>query len=55
MPVVLRVGGVTRTLDARDARQVVEIVTDERPAEAVLDPDWVLIDYDRSNNRAAIP
>lgn len=55
MPVVLRVGGQTRTLDSRDRRQTVEIVTDARPAEAVLDPDWVLIDMDRSNNRAPIP
>jgi hypothetical protein len=55
MPVVLRVGGATRTLDSRDARQVVEVVTDARPAEAVLDPEWVLIDFDRSNNRAALP
>ena len=55
MPVVLRVGGQTRTLDSRDRRQTVEVVTDARPSEAVLDPDWVLIDMDRSNNRAPIP
>lgn len=55
MPVVLRVGDVTRTLDSRDRRQTVEIVTDARPAEAVLDPGWVLIDLDRSNNRAPVP
>ncbi|HEX2210110.1 MAG TPA: M1 family metallopeptidase, partial [Longimicrobium sp.] len=55
MPVVLRVGDQTRTLDSRDRRQTVEIVTSSRPTEAVLDPDWVLIDMDRSNNRAAIP
>jgi hypothetical protein len=55
MPVVLRVGGVTRTLDSRDRRQTVEIVTDARPAEAVLDPDWVLIDMNRANDRAALP
>jgi CRP-like cAMP-binding protein len=55
MPVVLRVGSVTRTLESRDRRQTVEIVTDARPAEAVLDPGWVLIDLDRSNNRAPIP
>lgn len=55
MPVVLRVGGETRTLGSRERRQTVEIVTDARPAEAVLDPDWVLIDYDRSNNRAPLP
>jgi hypothetical protein len=54
MPVTLRVGGVTRTLDSRDRRQTVEVVTDARPTEAVLDPDWVLLDYDRSNDRAPV-
>jgi hypothetical protein len=54
MPVVLRVGDQTRTLDSRERRQTVEIVTDARPAEAVLDPDWVLIDMDRSNDRAPV-
>jgi hypothetical protein len=55
MPVTLRVGDVTRTLESRDRRQTVEIVTAARPAEAVLDPAWVLIDADRSNNRAPLP
>jgi hypothetical protein len=55
MPVTLRVGGVTRTLESRDRRQTVEIVTTTRPAEAVLDPGSVLIDVDRSNNRAPLP
>ncbi|HEU0298629.1 MAG TPA: M1 family aminopeptidase, partial [Longimicrobium sp.] len=55
MPVVLRVGDLTRTLDSRERRQTVEIVTGARPSEAVLDPEWVLIDADRSNNRAPIP
>lgn len=55
MPVTLRVGAVTRTLESRDRRQTVEVVTDARPTEAVLDPDWVLLDYDRSNDRAPIP
>lgn len=55
MPVVLRVGDVTRTLDSRERRQTVEVVTAARPAEAVLDPEWVLIDADRSNNRAPVP
>ncbi|HEU4883271.1 MAG TPA: M1 family metallopeptidase [Longimicrobium sp.] len=54
MPVVLRVGDQTRTLDSRERRQTVEIVTDQRPAEAVLDPDWVLIDMNRSNDRAPV-
>jgi aminopeptidase N len=54
MPVTLHVGGVTRTLDSRERRQTVEVVTDARPTEAVLDPDWVLLDYDRSNDRALV-
>lgn len=54
MPVILRVGDQTRTLDSRERRQTVEIVTGTRPAEAVLDPDWVLIDMDRSNDRAPV-
>ncbi|HLM66391.1 MAG TPA: M1 family aminopeptidase, partial [Longimicrobium sp.] len=55
MPVTLRVGDVTRTLESRDRRQTVEVVTSARPAEAVLDPAWVLLDADRSNNRAPVP
>lgn len=55
MPVTLRVGDVTRTLESRDRRQTVEIVTATRPAEAVLDPAWVLLDSDRTNNRAPVP
>ncbi|MBW3570732.1 MAG: hypothetical protein KY467_06470, partial [Gemmatimonadetes bacterium] len=53
MPGVLRVDGQTRTLESRARRQTVDVVTAERPAEAVLDPEWVLIDMDRSNN--AVP
>lgn len=55
MPVTLRVGGETRTLRSRERRQTVEVVTRARPSEAVLDPRWVLIDMDRSNNTAALP
>lgn len=54
MPVVLRVGDVTRTLDSRARRQTVEVVTRARPAEAVLDPEWVLLDMERANNRAEL-
>lgn len=54
MPVVLRVGDETRTLESREARQVVEVATPTRPEEVVLDPDWVLIDYDRANNTAPV-
>ena len=34
--------------------QTVEMVTTERPAEAVLDPEDILIDLDPSNNRARL-
>lgn len=54
MPVALEVGGVRRTLDSRERVQTVEVVTPQRPAEAVLDPDTVVLDTDRSNNRRAV-
>ena len=54
MPVVLRVGDATRTLDSRARRQTVEVVTRARPVAAVLDPEWVLLDMERANNRAEL-
>lgn len=54
MPVDLRVGAETQRLESRDRRQVVTIETIEQPAEVVLDPDDVLLDVDRSNNRRQI-
>ncbi|HEU0077470.1 MAG TPA: M1 family aminopeptidase, partial [Longimicrobiaceae bacterium] len=54
MPVQLQVGGTSRTLDAREQRQVVQVVTRDRPREAVLDPRGVLLDLDRTNNRAEL-
>jgi len=54
MPVELRVGDVTRRLDSRDRRQVVEVTTAARPREAVLDPRQVLLDLDRTNNQAPV-
>jgi hypothetical protein len=51
MPVVLQVGGERRLLESRDRVQTVRVVTAQRPSEVLLDPDWVLIDPDRSNNR----
>jgi hypothetical protein len=53
MPVVLQVGAERRLLESRDRTQTVRVVTRERPAEVLLDPEWVLIDPDRSNNRFA--
>jgi hypothetical protein len=43
MPVELRVGEAVVTLESRDRRQVAEVVTRERPEEAVLDPRGVLV------------
>lgn len=57
MPVDLRVGGVTRTLDRDDLVSPVvrvDVVTAQRPTEAVVDPDAVLLDLDPSNNRVVI-
>jgi hypothetical protein len=50
MPVTLRVGEEEVILASRDRRQVVEVITAARPRSAGLDPDRVLIDYDRSND-----
>lgn len=54
MPVTLRVAGTNRVLDSRQRVQRVTVVTREKPTEVVLDPDLVLIDLDRSNNRRAV-
>jgi hypothetical protein len=54
MPVTLEVGDETRLLESRDRRQRVEIITRERPEEAVLDPEDVLLDIDPTNNRRPV-
>jgi len=54
MPVALRVGDVERRLESRERVQTVEIVTDQRPTEAVLDPDDILVTPDVSNHRREI-
>ncbi|HEX7242480.1 MAG TPA: M1 family metallopeptidase, partial [Longimicrobiaceae bacterium] len=54
MPVTLRVGEAVRTLDSHEPRQTVELLTRERPSEAVLDPARVLLDVDRGNDRAPV-
>lgn len=51
MPVTLQVGNVRQRLTSREPRQVIEIETQTRPTEVVLDPDLILIDYNRTNNR----
>lgn len=54
MPVTLQVGDATVELTSRDRRQVVDVRTSSRPAEAVVDPGTLLLDMDRSNNRKAL-
>jgi hypothetical protein len=54
MPVTLQVGDAVRALDSRARRQVVELLTRDRPAEAVLDPELLILDYQRSNNRVKL-
>jgi peptidase M1-like protein len=55
MPVDLQVGDETRRLTSRERRQTVTVTTATKPASVTLDPRWVLIDYDRADNTAAIP
>jgi len=55
MPVDVRVGDVTRRLASRARRQTLVVTTATKPAEVLVDPKWILIDYDRANNRAAVP
>jgi hypothetical protein len=55
MPVDVAVGDTRTRLSSRARRQVVEIVTRERPTEIIVDPKLVLIDPDRSNNRFVLP
>lgn len=54
MPVTLQVGSTSVRLDSRETRQSVEVVTDSRPTEAILDPEDVLLDADPRNNMRAI-
>jgi hypothetical protein len=54
MPVDLLVSGVRRRLDSRERVQVVTIDTGQRPAEVVLDPEFVLIDVNPDNNRKSL-
>ncbi|HEX6939923.1 MAG TPA: M1 family metallopeptidase [Longimicrobiales bacterium] len=54
MPVVLEAGGARVTIESRDRRQTVEVVSAERPTAVVLDPDIVVLDTNRENNRRAL-
>jgi hypothetical protein len=50
MPVAVQVGPQRVTLEARERTQTVEVVTEERPAAVVVDPDVVLLDANPANN-----
>jgi hypothetical protein len=54
MPVTLQVEEERRTLDSRERRQVVTVVSRERPQVALLDPDGVLLDVDPSTHRREV-
>jgi hypothetical protein len=55
MPVTLKVNDVTRTLTSRDRVQTVTVVTPDKPAGVEVDPRHLLLDFDPSNDRRAIP
>ena len=51
MPVTLRIGEQDIPLASRERRQVLQFLTATKPDAAELDPQGVLLDSDRSNNR----
>jgi len=50
MPVSLQVGPHRQRLTSREWRQVIEVTTSYEPSRVVLDPDYDLLDVDRTNN-----
>ena len=50
MPVRLRVGDVVTQLDSREPTFSVTVDTADQPTSAMIDPDAILLDVDRSNN-----
>ncbi len=50
MPVTLQVGMRRHRLTSRNWREVVEVRTTEEPHTITLDPDYALLDVDRTNN-----
>lgn len=54
MPVTVAVGSERVLLEGREREQTVEVVTEERPGEVVVDPDVVLLDSNPSNNRVEV-
>jgi hypothetical protein len=51
MPVSVRVDRKVVVAESRSRSQLVEVITSDRPGEVEIDPDAVLLDADRSNNR----
>jgi hypothetical protein len=51
MPVSVRVDRKVVVAESRSRSQLVEVITSDRPGEVEIDPDFVLLDADRSNNR----
>ena len=54
MPVELQVGERRELLESRDRDQTVRVITAERPAEVVLDPNGKIVDTDDGNDRRAL-
>jgi aminopeptidase N len=54
MPVTVRAGGSSQRLEGHEPTQRLRFVTPERPSEVVVDPDEVVVDVDRSNNRRSL-
>jgi hypothetical protein len=54
MPVVLRVGELEQRLVSRETEQRMDVFTPTQPAEVVLDPANILIDYRPQNNRLRV-
>jgi hypothetical protein len=54
MPVIIKVGSDTRTLDSKDRTQTVEVITRDKPVDVVLDPDMILLDTDPANNKKTL-
>ena len=54
MPVTLQIAEETGLLTGDGRRQELQVTTQSRPAEVVLDPENVLIDVNPSNNRSPV-
>lgn len=54
MPVTVRVGDAEQRATGRARRQTILLTSRERPTEVVVDPRMIVIDTDRTNNRAPV-